>query len=116
PGARAAAGMAFDPAEPLVLEFAPPLRGHLRIELIQGGDIVARVGADAARFASEPDRLVVEMLAPDTFELRVPSSARRVEVRARGRAIFRLESGVISAAARPRPDGRYVIPLESAGA
>lgn len=111
----AGAGIAFDPTRPLTVEFAPPLLGYLRVELADRGDLVAQIGSDEARFNSEPDRLVVEMVEPDTFELRIPRSANRVEVIVAGRLIFRTDAGATSAVARPGPDGRYLFPLEPTG-
>ena len=113
-GATDPGGIALDPANPLEVLFTPPLRGHVRITLTDGGELVARSAPGSARFTSEPHRLLVGMAAPDTFELRIPTTARRVEVLAGERSLFRVEGGEVSTAARPGDDGAYVLPLDPA--
>lgn len=114
PDEPAPGGIVFDPAEPLAVVFAGPLHGHVRVTLTGDGVLVARMTTGEARYTSEPGRLVVEMPTPDTFDLRVPRSARRVEVRAGGRSVFLKEGPALSATRPAESDGRFLIPLAAA--
>lgn len=110
-GAPDPGGIAFDPAAPLAVVFTPPLLGYVRITLADGGELVARSAPGSARFTSDPRRLRVAMLASDTFDLRIPRGARRVEVVAGERRLFLIENGQVSAAAPPAGPYGYLFPL-----
>ena len=96
---------------PITVDFPPPLRGHLRVEIVDGTEVVARARPGIARLTSEPGGLVVRMLAADTFELRIPRDAALVRVTADGATLFRFANGVPATPAPAAGVDLWVIPL-----
>ncbi|NIQ53158.1 MAG: hypothetical protein GWN71_06865 [Gammaproteobacteria bacterium] len=111
--AEGGAGVGLDPAMPLVVAFPSPRGGRLRVVLT--GDSLVEVVADAgaARYTSEPGRLVVDPAGPAAFELRVPRTAVRVEVVIDGRRAFLKDGPETAAAVAPGPDGAYLLSLDT---
>lgn len=105
------AGIAFDAGESVVVVFRSPSEGYLRVVPATDSLVVIEAPAGAARFTSEPGRLLIDPLSPDTFELRLPASTARVEVLADGRRVFLKEGQRVSAGTAPGPDGSYLLPL-----
>jgi hypothetical protein len=103
----------LDASAPALLIFPAPVRGsHLRVVFADRPDIAVRFLPSSGSVDSQPDRLVIAALAPDTFELAVPRAARRVEVRVGDRTVFLKDEGEISADVSPDAEGRYVLPLK----
>lgn len=101
------AGIVFDPAEPLSVETASGSSGYLRIAITEEEQLVAQMVSGQARFTSDPEGLRVDLLAPDTFELRVPRSASSVVVTAGGRRVFIKQGADISTSMEADSEGRY---------
>ena len=106
------AGMVFDPVDSLVVRFPSSSGGHLRIELTEGTEIVARMRAGEGRFTSRPNELVVRLSATDTLELLVPRTAASVEVRVGDRSLFRNSGGVLRTPMDSDGEGRYGVDLD----
>lgn len=112
---RSGGGVVFDPAEPLVVAVRLSATGHLRIALTDDTVMVAEMVSGEAHFSSEPKRLVVDILKPGSFELRIPRAAGRVEVFAGAKRIFLKQHADISATVQPDAAGRYLFLLRPEG-
>jgi hypothetical protein len=106
------AGISVTPGAELVIEFGPgPVGGTVNVELTDGAEVVVRGPAGAATFTSEEERLVVHRSGPPSaFEVRVPRTAPRVEIRAGATRLF-LKAGDRVTAPVPQVDGRYALTL-----
>lgn len=107
-----AAGISVPPGPELVIEFgSAPAGGTINVELADGAEVAVRGPAGAATFTSEEERLVVHRSGPPSaFEVRVPRTAPRVEIRAGATRLF-LKAGDRVTAPVPQVDGRYALTL-----
>jgi anti-sigma factor RsiW len=100
------AGIAMAVGESVVIEFRSPEAGSFaHVTLTDGAELEIRAPNDAATFTSEVDRVTVDNHGPATFEIRVPRSAPRVEVRLAGRAVFLKEGARLT----PADPGRIAL-------
>jgi hypothetical protein len=107
-----AAGISVQPGAELVIEFgSSPAGGRIDVELTDGAEVVVRGPAGAATFTSEEERVVVEREGPPAaFEVQVPHTAPRVEIRAGATRLF-LKAGDSITAPVQQVEGRYSLPL-----
>lgn len=112
PTGASGAGAMFDPSEPLTVRVEPTDGAHLRIELIDGPEIVARLLSGEGGFTSAPNELRVRLAAADTLELLIPRTAASVEVVARDRSLFLKRGAVLRTGTEADSAGRYRIDLD----
>ncbi len=112
PDLAADAGIAVEPGASLMIEFLNGEGGGAaRVSLVDLEEVVIRGPAGAATFTTDESRLVVEQVAaPAAFDVLIPRTARRVEIRARGTQLFLKDGDRVSAAVAP-VDGLYHFPL-----
>jgi hypothetical protein len=106
------AGIAVVPGPDLVIVFGPsPSDGSVEVSLFEGAEVEVRGPAGAATFTAEESRVVVDRTAmAAAFEVRIPRSAPRVEIRAGTTPLF-LKVGDRITAATPPVAGRYALAL-----
>jgi hypothetical protein len=107
------AGIAAVPGPRFVIAFeSPESGGHARVSLTDGKHVTVRAPTGAASFTSAGNRLVVANAGTAaTFEIEIPRTARRVEIRVAGARIF-LKDGPRVTSDRPATvEGGYLIPL-----
>jgi ferric-dicitrate binding protein FerR (iron transport regulator) len=109
---RERAGVAVAPGDFLLIRFAAaPAGAYAELVLVDDQVVTVSAAAGAARFTSEPERLVVSVAAPDTVRVLVPRTALRVEiVVGERRALLKQGEDVISTGATEL-GGRWVVPL-----
>ncbi|MGH7561388.1 MAG: hypothetical protein ACRENB_10250, partial [Gemmatimonadales bacterium] len=73
-------------------------------------DLLVRAPSGAATFTTEADRLVVEHRAAVRFEIQIPRSAPRVEIRSGARRVF-LKEGPRAQTEPGSGQGPWLIPL-----
>src|SRR5262245_36943308 len=76
------AGIAVDPGENLVIEFAArQIAGHARIRIVDSAAVVVRAQIGSPAFTSDVDRLLIEnSVNAGDFKIDVPRKAQRVEI------------------------------------
>lgn len=111
------AGIAVLPGDSFTVTFtAPGAGGVVLVSFHERAEILARARPGAARFTTEPDRLLIEpRAAGDTFALEIPLTAARVELRAGGARLLVVERGRVSPASAADSLGRYVVRLPGGG-
>jgi anti-sigma factor RsiW len=107
------AGIAVAPGAGLIIGFiGPETGGSARIVLSDAAEVTVRAPAGAATFRAEADRVIVQRSGTRArFDVEIPASAPRVEVRVGTRRVFlKDQAGVTTDAARS-PDGAWVVML-----
>jgi len=117
PAAPALSGIAIDPGTGLVIVFESPRVGGAGglaiVSLEDGAEAVVRAPRGAATFTTGAERLAIgEWDASARFEIVVPRSAPRVEIRVGARTVFVKSRGGVSTTGIEMGPGRYTIPLE----
>jgi len=94
------AGIAVPPGRSLVIVFTTPAsESEARISLTDGDEVMVRAPQGAATFRSDLDRLVIDNHGPaGAFEIEIPRSAPRVEIRVSDDRIFLKEADHITPA------------------
>jgi hypothetical protein len=107
-------GIAVAPGSNLVIRFTSPQpEGRARIVLTDGPDVVVRAPTGSATYESGNDLLVIDNRGPSaTFEIEIPRSALRVEVRLEDSRLF-LKDG--ARAEPPLPTTPIELPLVPGG-
>ena len=113
PPAPPAAGIAVAPGRELVVTFTSA-RGQARVSLTSGDQVVVRAPAGAAGFTSHVDRLIIDNMGSATFDIEIPRSARRVEIRVGDRRLLLVESGRILGLEPAESNGPRLVPLAPA--
>ena len=114
PSNSAMAGIAVAPGRALVIVFTSrqPV-GEAVVSLTDSSQVTVHAPIAAATFTSEPDRLVIHNQGSSAnFEIAIPATAPRVEIRVGEESRFLKEGPRITT--RPPmtvPTGRYVVPL-----
>lgn len=86
--------------------------GHVVVRLTDGSDVVVRAPSDAASFTSAEGRLVIENRSRGAvFDIDIPRSAPRVEIRVGGQRAFLKDGASISAPVIDRRPGQFVLSL-----
>ncbi|MGH7724652.1 MAG: hypothetical protein ACREOU_04420 [Candidatus Eiseniibacteriota bacterium] len=118
PAARpAGSGIAVSPGANLVLEFvSPQASGSARVSLTSAPDLVVRAVDGTASFTADIDRLVIgNEGSAASYEIEIPQSAPRVEIRVGAIQVFLKEGDVITPAPGAPSPGPYLVPLQKAG-
>jgi hypothetical protein len=87
-------GVIVSPDDAVLIVFsARPAPGHVLVNVVDGGAVEIRAPvASGVTFTSEPDRVRVDNRdSSATFEIRVPRTARRIEIRALQDRLFVLQ-------------------------
>jgi hypothetical protein len=107
------AGIAVDPGQNLLILFTSPhAEGQAQVWLTDGTEVVVRAPIGAAIFSSDVDRLVIENHgSPASFEIGIPRSAPRVEIRVGGNRIFLKEGSRVRTEKSTDAQGLYLLPL-----
>ncbi len=108
-----AAGIAAVPGRNYVIAFlsAEP-GGQARVSLTDGAEVTVRAPSGAARFTSAADRLLIDNQGSGaTFEIEIPRTAPRVEIRVAGKRIFLKQGERIAAPHSAEVRGEYLIGL-----
>jgi hypothetical protein len=103
------------PGKEFAITFESPEPGGLaQVSLTDGDEVTVRAPASAASFTSSADRLVITNRGRGaTFQIEIPRSAPRVEIRVAGDRIFLKDGRRVSAAGASPAAGRFLIPLLS---
>ena len=107
------AGIAVAPGAGLLIEFVgPEVGGSARIVLSDATEVMIRAPTGAATFRAEAERVAVHRSGTRArFDIEIPRSAPRVEVRVGTRRIF-LKEGTRTTADMPLgPDGAWILML-----
>ena len=107
------AGIAVAPGADLLIEFTgPETGGSARLVLSDAGEVTIRAPAGAATFRSDANRVAVHRTGTRArFDIELPRSAPRVEVRVGARRIFLKEGARTTSDAPPGPDGAWILVL-----
>jgi hypothetical protein len=114
PPAPGAAGIAVPPGQSLVILFMKvQADGAAHVVLTDGADVVVRAPAGAAAFTSNDDRLLIDNAGSSaSFEIEIPRTAARVEIRVGGERIFEKNGPRVTAATAVQSGERYVFALK----
>jgi hypothetical protein len=113
------AGIAITPGRTLLVLFtSAQTEGAARVTLTNNGtDVVVRAPAGAAAFTSTDERLVIDNTGSTaTFDIEIPRTARRVEIRIAGGRAFVKDGAVITAPSTPQGESVYLVPLSGPNA
>jgi len=106
------AGIAVPAGERLTIVFTAPAGGVARVSFGEGDQVVVRAPVGAARFATEPERLLIDLVgAADTVAIEIPRAAPRVELGGGGTRLLVAERGHVVPAIAPDGLGRYSVTL-----
>jgi hypothetical protein len=110
------AGVAIPAGRELVIVFTTAEPGsEARISPTDGAEVVVRAPQGAATFTSDVNRLTIDnRVAASTFEIAIPRSSRRVEIRVKNDRIYLKEGGRITPAA-PDTGEVHVLRIAPAG-
>jgi hypothetical protein len=117
PTPPAVAGIAVTPGERFTIGFAlPQARGVATVWLTDGHDIVVSARNGRATFTSGVDGLTVDNReSAADYEIELPRSARRIEIRVGSRRLLLKEEGRIVAPTPADSLGRYRLDLVATG-
>jgi hypothetical protein len=107
------AGIAVELGESLIIQFVTSQAvGTLHVRLTDSADVKILAPRGAATFGSAEDKLIVgNTESSGSFEVALPRSARRVEIRVGDRRVLLMNAGRIVADAGPDASGHYAISL-----
>jgi hypothetical protein len=90
PPAARVAGISAQPGPEFVIDFkAPEPGGEAHVSLTTGTEVTVRAPVGAASFTSAAARLVIDNSSSGaTYEIEIPRTARRVEIRVAGKRLF----------------------------
>src|SRR5262245_8545380 len=108
-----AAGIAVAPGRELIVTFTSA-RGEARVSLTGSTAVVVRAPAGAASFTSHVDRLIIDNVGSAIFNIEIPRSAQRVEIRVGDRRLLLVESGRILGVEPSESGGPRLVPLAPA--
>ena len=113
--AGSVAGISIEPGRELVVLFAEsPARGEVVVSLFDGVEVEVRTAEGGARFTAGEERLVIDNRASSaSFKVRIPRSARRVEMRLGSTRLLLKIGDRITAVVAPDSQGTYTIPLRA---
>jgi hypothetical protein len=106
-------GVAVPPGSRLSILFTSVKPGSAaRVSLTDDQDVVVRSPVGAAAFTSNDDRLVIENNgSPATFEIEIPRTAARVEIRVDGDRVYLKDGPRVTAMPAAQAGAVYLIPL-----
>jgi hypothetical protein len=106
-----AAGIAARPGQSYVIVFQSlDPRGQASVSLTDDAEVTVRAPSGAARFTSAADRLLIDNQGSGaTFEIGIPRTAPRVEIRVAGKRIFLKQGERVVAPHSAGVEGRYVM-------
>jgi len=107
----ARAGIEVAPGRELMIDFSSfQPGGQIRVRLADRADVSVSAPSGAATFSSGAERLTIDNRgAAVTFEIEIPRSAPRVEVRIGGHPLFLKAGAQVVTAAVPDSAGRYLL-------
>ena len=108
--AAPSAGIAVAATDGLVVELEA--EGQAVIELVDDEEVAVRAMSGTATFDSESGRLTVRGSGPVQLEIRIPRTAKGVEVLAGSRPVFRMLAAGPASPTSPDSAGRYTVPLK----
>ncbi len=108
------AGIAAVPGREFVIVFkSPNSEGHARVSLTDRAEVTVRGPLGAASYTSDADRLVIDNQGSGaTFEIEIPRTAPRVEIRVAGNRVFLKDRSRVVTKATAEPGGDYLLPLK----
>ncbi|MGH7586711.1 MAG: anti-sigma factor family protein [Gemmatimonadales bacterium] len=111
------AGIAVSPGESLVIDFTGPEEGgSARVVLTDSTEVVISAPAGAATFRAEADQVIILRTGIRArFDIEIPASAPRVEVRAGARRVFLKHGPEVTADVGRRQDGAWLLMLGANG-
>jgi hypothetical protein len=108
------AGIAVTAEEGLVIRLVSEGEDAVAsIELTEDEEVAVRAVRGGASFTSDPGRLTVRSSGPVRLEIRIPRTAKSVEVLAGSTPVFQLRAGGPISRTPPDSMGRYTIPLRA---
>jgi hypothetical protein len=107
------AGMVAVPGPRFVIAFeSPESGGHARVSLTDGKHVTVRAPTGAASFTSAASRMGIANAGTGaTFEIEIPRTAPRVEIRVAGARIFLKDGSRVTPDRPATVEGDYLIPL-----
>lgn len=107
------AGIAALPGRNYVIAFQSlESGGQARVSLTDGAEVIVRAPSGAARFTSAVDRLLIDNQGSGaTFEIEIPRTALRVEIRVAGKRIFLKQGERVTPGVPPGAEGKYLLRL-----
>ena len=111
------AGVAVTPGARLIIMFAStqPL-GQAQVSLTEGGEVVVRTISGGATFTSDVDRLLIQNPGSTAdFEIEIPRTAPRVEIRVGGSRIFLKDGARVTTETPSDSAGIFSLPLTLPG-
>lgn len=110
------AGIALIPGDSLLIEFLEAgLSGYLRVDLTDDAEVIVQAPTGSTRFASEPERLLVEHPTPDTVHVQLPRAGGRVVIRVGARELLQKDGPAVSTGQEAVAGSGYVFSLGSGG-
>jgi hypothetical protein len=113
-GARTdVAGIAVAPGASLVISFTSvQAGGYVDVALTEGAEVIVRAPMGAATYTSDAEQLVIQNSGSSSaFEIQIPRSARRVEIRVGSQQIFLKEGLSVRTGQSADSRGRYRLAL-----
>jgi len=116
-GSPAVAGIAVLPERRLLILFkSVQAEGGARVSLTDDPEVLVQAPVGAATFASSADRLLIDNEGSSaTFEIRIPRSAARVEIRVGGNQVFLKDGSRVTTTGSMGAEGGYVLRLTPPG-
>jgi hypothetical protein len=107
------AGIAVAPGRDFAVEFTfAQAGGGVVVSLTDGSEVVVRGLPGAASYTSDTDRIVIDnRVSSATFQIEIPHTAPRVEIRVGGERIFLKEGAHVSGAAAADSSALYHLQL-----
>jgi anti-sigma factor RsiW len=106
-------GVEVEPGNSLIIDFVrAQSQGNAIVSLTDSATVLVRGPNGAARFTSEPGHLLIDNTGTATFYVRVPRSARHIEIRIAGQPILLKQGDSVTAARPADTTGTYALPLK----
>lgn len=108
---ESSAGIAVIPGDDFLIRFTDSV-GFVRVMLVEGEEIAVRASVAATVFTSDENRILIDnRVTSSTFEIQIPRTAPRVEIRTADRRIFLKEGSRTTPPIQPGATEPLLLPL-----
>ncbi len=113
PSAPGTAGISLTPGSDMVIEFGNSASvSEARVQLTDGAKLLVLGPQGAATFTTKGSRILIDnRLSTAFFEVKIPRSAIRVELRVVHRTVFLKEGPTITTSGSATSDSTWLVPL-----